>query len=161
EQVALRQRVQFERFCTPELSRQLLDKPELLDGRMAEVTVLFCDIRGFSRITERLGPSRTIEWTGDVLGAMSECVRDEQGVLVDYVGDELMAMWGAPEPQPDQAVRASRAALAMLETLPALNERWHTELGRDMAIGGGVNSGPAQVGNTGSRFKFKHGPRCN
>src|SRR5262249_55896500 len=70
EQAALRARVQFEQFFTPELSRQLLDKPELLDGKSAEVSVLFCDIRGFSRITERLGPTRTIEWTGHVLGAL-------------------------------------------------------------------------------------------
>src|SRR6266542_1729396 len=72
-----------------------------------------------------------------------------------------MAMWGVPEPQPDQAARAARAGLAMLDALAPLNQRWRAELGKDMAIGVGVNSGPAQVGNTGSDYKFKYGPLGN
>ena len=91
--------------------------------------MLFCDIRGFSRITERLGPQKTIAWTGNVLGDLSECVLREQGVLVDYVGDELMAMWGAPDHQPDHARRACRAALDMLAQLPALNDQWAPVVG--------------------------------
>jgi adenylate cyclase len=161
EQAALRARVQFEQFFTPELSRQLLAKPELLEGRDEEVTVLFCDLRGFSRISERLGPKQTIEWTGHVLGALSECVLREQGVLVDYVGDELMAMWGAPEKQPDHARRACRAALAMLAQVPMLNERWRPILNESIGLGVGINTGPACVGNIGSQIKFKYGPRGN
>ncbi|MBI1918678.1 MAG: adenylate/guanylate cyclase domain-containing protein [Planctomycetes bacterium] len=72
-----------------------------------------------------------------------------------------MAMWGVPEPQPDQAARAARASLAMRDTLAPLNQRRRDELGKHMAIGVGINSGPAQVGNTGSRFKFKYGPLGN
>jgi adenylate cyclase len=70
EQAALAARVQFEQFFTPELSRQLSLQPDLLKGRDAEVTVLFCDIRGFSRISERLGPAGTVEWVGDVMAAL-------------------------------------------------------------------------------------------
>jgi adenylate cyclase len=161
EQAALRARVQFEQFFTPELSRQLLAKPELLEGREEEVSVLFCDLRGFSRITERLGPKRTIEWTEHTLGALSECVLREQGVLVDYVGDELMAMWGAPDRQPDHARRACRAALAMVAQLPALNERWRPVLGESVHLGIGISTGMACVGNVGSHCKFKYGPRGN
>ncbi len=159
EQAALRAQVQFEQYFTPRLSRRLTANPELLDGREEEVSVLFCDIRGFSRITERLGAKRTVNWTGDVLGALSECVMREEGVLVDYVGDELMAMWGAPDQQPDHARRACRAAIDMLAQLPALNERWRTELSEPIRLGVGVNSGRAQVGNVGSHLKFKYGPR--
>src|SRR5207244_4923878 len=72
EQSALAARVQFEQFFTPELARQLAEQPDPLKGRDAEVTVLFCDIRGFSRISERLGPAGTVEWIGDVLAALSE-----------------------------------------------------------------------------------------
>ena len=94
EQAALRARVQFEQFFTPELARQLAAQPDLLEGRDCEVTVLFCDIRGFSRISERLGPTKTVQWIRDVMGVLSDCVLEHKGVLVDYIGDELMAMWG-------------------------------------------------------------------
>ncbi len=161
EQAALRARVRFEQFFTPELSQHLVAKPELLEGRDEEVTVLFADIRGFSRISERLGARRTIEWTGDVLSALSECVLKEQGVLVDYVGDELMAMWGAPGEQPDHARRACRAAVAMMQQLPRINERWQQELTEPVKLGVGINTGSACVGNVGSQVKFKYGPRGN
>ncbi|HLW66342.1 MAG TPA: adenylate/guanylate cyclase domain-containing protein, partial [Gemmataceae bacterium] len=144
-----------------ELSHQLARHPNLLQGRDTEVSVIFCDIRAFSRISERLGPAKTVEWINDVLSALSECVRAEEGVLVDYVGDELMAMWGAPDEQPDHAARACRAALAMLNCLPALNERWQTTLKEPLDLGLGVNTGLARVGNVGSQQKFKYGPLGN
>jgi adenylate cyclase len=158
EQAALRARVQFEQFFTPELSRQLAAQPDLLQGRDAEVTVLFGDICGFSSISERLGPAKTVEWINDVLGMLSDCVRAHRGVLVDYTGDELMAMWGAPETQADHAQLACRAALAMLAQLPDLAARWQPTLGEPTTLGIGINTGMARVGNTGSRHKFKYGP---
>jgi adenylate cyclase len=151
----------FEQFFTPDLARQLVDDPGMLEARQAEVTVLFADVRGFSRYSERLGHGRAIQWMNDVLDKLSACVHDECGVVVDYVGDELMAMWGAPRPQNDQAARAVRAGLAMLAALPTLNERWLPILGDPIRIGVGINSGPAQVGNIGSRRKLKYGPLGN
>lgn len=159
EQAALRAHVQLEQYFTPNLSRRLLSEPGLLDGRDEEVSVLFCDIRGFSRISERLGAKRTVNWTSDILGALSECVLREEGVLVDYVGDELMAMWGAPDKQPDHAQRACRAGLAMLDQLVSINARWRFELGEPIRLGIGINSGLASVGQVGSHIKFKYGPR--
>jgi adenylate cyclase len=161
EQAALRARVQFEQFFTRELSSQLAREPDMLRGRDEEVTVLFSDIRAFSRISQRLGPSRTMEWVGDVLGALSECVLAHGGVLIDYVGDELMAMWGAPVRQEDHARRACRAALDMLARLPALNDHWREALGEATDLGIGINTGLARVGNIGSPFKFKYGPLGN
>src|SRR3954451_9630892 len=73
EQEAVAARVQFEQFFTPEMSRHLATQPDLLKGRDAEVTILFCDIRRFSRVSERLGPAGTVGWIGDVLGTLSEC----------------------------------------------------------------------------------------
>jgi adenylate cyclase len=157
ERAAADLRVQFEQFFAPELARQLMGRPELLTGRVAEVSILFCDIRAYSAISRRLSPEQNVAWVGDVLGAASECVLAEGGVLVDYVGDALMAMWGAPQPQPDHAARAGRAALAMLARVPELNARWQGLLGEPMRLGVGVNTGEAQVGNTGSRHKFKYG----
>jgi len=161
EKAAVAARVRFEQFFTPELSRQLAVQPNLLDGRDCEVTMLFCDIRAFSRISEKLGPEGTVRWVGAVMGALSDCVLKHKGVLVDYIGDELMAMWGAPEEQPDHARMACSAALDMLAGLPAINDRWLPILGEEIHIGIGINTGMARVGNTGSRHKFKYGPLGN
>jgi adenylate cyclase len=158
EQAALAARVQFEQFFTPQLAAQLERDPTLLAGRDAEVTVLFADIRGFSRISQRLGPARTMAWIQDTMGALSDCVLAHDGVLVDYIGDELMAMWGAPVPQQNHAELACYAARQMLESLAAINERWQAELGSPVRLGIGLNSGVARVGNTGSLQKFKYGP---
>jgi adenylate cyclase len=157
EKAALFARIQFEQFFTPELSRLLAERPNMLEGRDAEVTILFCDVRGFSRISSALGPAKTGSMIFDVLGALSDCVIDQAGVLVDYIGDSTMAMWGAPEPVTDHASRACRAGLAMIERMPQLNERWQTQVGEPLVLGIGINTGIARVGNTGSYRKFKYG----
>src|SRR5439155_5872724 len=159
EKAALAARVQFEQFFTPELARYLADQPDLLEGRDAEITLLFCDIRGFSRISERIGPAQTVHWVGDVLESLSDCVLARGGVLVNYMGDELLAMWGAPEKQDDHSKRACDAGLAMLARLPELNARWQSVLGEPIQVGIGINTGMACVGNMGSRRKFVYGPQ--
>jgi adenylate cyclase len=161
ERAAISARVQFEQFFTKELSQQLARETNLLEGRDAEVTLLFCDIRGFSRISERLGPEGTVRWISQVMEMLSDCVLKHSGVLVDYIGDELLAMWGAPVPQREHAQLACLAALDMLKGLPAMNERWEKILGEPLSIGIGLNTGVARVGNTGSRQKFKYGPLGN
>jgi adenylate cyclase len=161
EHAALTARVQFEQFFTRELSEQLSLHPDLLAGRDVEVSLLFCDIRGFSGISERLGAEKTVQWIGDVMGVLSDCVLAHAGVLVDYIGDELVAMWGAPAAQPEHARLACLAAIDMLKALPRINQRWSAVLQGQMAFGIGVNSGIARVGNTGSHHKFKYGPLGN
>jgi adenylate cyclase len=158
ERSRLRER-EFGQFFTPEVARHLVRNPELIrEGREAEVTVMFCDIRGFSRISERLAPSVTVRWLSDVMGELSECVLRHSGVLVDYIGDELMAMWGAPTELPSHAALACAAASDMLERLPAINDRWRATINDETDIGIGLNSGISRVGNTGSALKFKYGP---
>jgi len=161
EKKALASRIQFEQFFSPELSRELTRDPELLKGRDAEVTLLFGDIRGFSRISERMGPEGTVEWINSMLGALSECVSAENGVLVDYVGDELFAMWGAPANCEQQAARACRAAIEMQDCLKSINAKWQGRTGEPIGLGIGVNTGIARVGNIGSHKKFKYGPLGN
>lgn len=125
------------------------------------MTVLFCDIRGFSRITERLGANQRMKWIRDVLSPLSDCVAATGGVLVDYVGDELLAMWGAPAPQDDHAARACQAARAMADVAPEIDARWQQVVGVTTGFGIGINSGSARAGNVGSRRKFKYGPLGN
>jgi adenylate cyclase len=157
ERKALTARIQFEQFFTADLVRELSGDPHMLEGKQREVSVLFCDIRRVTRVSQMLGPAATIEWLRDVLDHLSECVLEEGGVLVDYIGDELMAMWGAPVEQPDHAARACRAALTILQRLPGLNKRWQDRLGEETGLGIGINTGAALVGNVGSRHKFKYG----
>jgi adenylate cyclase len=158
ERAAIALQNQLEQFFTPDLARHLMTRPDLLSGKDIEITALFCDIRGFSRVSRKHGPKLTLDWTNDVLSTLSDCVLKHHGVVVDYIGDELMAMWGAPEDQPDHPQRACRAALDMIASLAALNARWQERLGEPMDLGVGINTGMARVGNTGSTRKFKYGP---
>lgn len=159
EKKRLREKV-FEQHFTPELARELARNPDpmKMQARQAEVSVLFCDIRRFSSISERLGPSHTIGWLSGVMGEFSSIVIEHGGVLVDYTGDELMALWGAPNEQPDHAELACRAALDILRSLEELNEKWRPLVEADTCVGIGVNTGEALVGNVGTHRKFKYGP---
>jgi adenylate cyclase len=161
ERQRLRER-ELAQYFTPELARHLHRHPEqLAAGRRVEVSVLFCDIAGFSRVSERLGPDRTIRWLSDVLETMSACIMEEEGVLVDFTGDQVMALWGAPHEQMDHADRACRTALAMQTALPELNEKWQEEIGHPTEISVGINTGDAYVGNIGTPQKFKYGALGN
>jgi adenylate cyclase len=158
EQKLIAERVRFEQFFTPELARMLEKRGEdMLAPRDTEVTVLFCDIRGFSRVSLRSKAEVAIEWVREVLSEISDCVADLQGVLVDYGGDSLEALWGAPLPTPNHAAQACEAALKMRSVLPELTRRWQERLGEPTDISIGIHTGPAQVGNIGSRRKFKYG----
>ncbi|MEW4486853.1 adenylate/guanylate cyclase domain-containing protein [Thalassoglobus sp. JC818] len=155
---AINMKLQFEQYFTKKLAEELELNPTLIDGRDADVTVLFCDIRRFSRISERIGTKQTFQWINDVMEVLSLCVNRHDGVLVDYIGDELMAMWGAPKPQTDHASLACRAAIDMLSSLPEIERRWSETLGEPLEVGIGINSGQVRAGNTGSNFKFKYSP---
>lgn len=159
EKKRLREKV-FEQHFTPELARELARNPDpmKMQARQAEVSVMFCDIRGFSSVSERLGPSQTIAWLSGVMGDFSSIVIDHGGVLVDYTGDELLALWGAPNEQPNHAELACRTALEIMRSLPELNEKWRPIVGAETEVGIGINSGEALVGNVGTHRKFKYGP---
>jgi adenylate cyclase len=161
EKVTTAARVQFEQFFTSELAHELAARPDLLCGQDREVTLLFADIKQFSRVSERLGSAGTMRWIGDAMGVFSECILAHRGVLVDYIGDELIAMWGAPKEEPEHPRLACLAALDIVARLPALSERWQGELGEPIGLGIGINTGIAQVGNTGSAYKFKYGALGN
>lgn len=161
EKKRLRER-EFAQFFPKEVARQVALRPEMLDeGREADVSVLFCDIRSFSRISELLPPRDTVRWIRDVMEVLSECVLEHQGVLVDYIGDELVAMWGAPTEQENHAQLACQAALAMIERLPAISQKWIESTRIPTSIGIGLNSGKAHVGNTGTARRRKYGPLGN
>jgi adenylate cyclase len=157
EQEAVNQRVLFEQFFSRELAEQLAANPAILTGKDALVTMLAADIRDFSAISERLGAQKSLEWIQDTLNELTAIVMQHGGVVVDYIGDAVLAMWGAPVEQPDQARRACQAALDMQVALGPLNARWRDQLGAEIELAIGIHTGLAQVGNVGSRRKFKYG----
>src|SRR5262245_40570372 len=156
EKEATLQRVRFEQFFSRELADQLAANPEILTGKDALVTILLADIRGFSAVSERFGARVTMQWIQDTLEELTTVVMHHGGV-VDYVGDAIIAMWGAPVEQPDQARRACQAALEMQVALGPLNARWQKQIHVETELAIGVHTGIAQVGNIGSQRKFKYG----
>jgi adenylate cyclase len=143
----------FSRYVAPEYVRRLADEAESLKlgGERTELTLLFSDIRGFTSLSERLPAATVIELLNEYLERMSEIVFRHGGTLDKFIGDAVMAFWGAPLPAPDHADRALAAALDMQSELAALNARW-SERGApaQLAIGIGINTGEAIVGNIGS-----------
>jgi adenylate cyclase len=155
---ATRVRIQFEQFFSPELVRELQSNVDLLEGREREITVLVCDLRGFSRLSERLGPQKTCQLIRDLMDRFTSRIIERGGVIVDYAGDGILAMWNSPVLQADHAVHACRAAIAMRNELPSLNKKWEKLVGEPLSAGIGINTGNALVGNTGSSRKLKYGP---
>jgi adenylate cyclase len=124
-----------------------------------EVTLLFVDLRGSSELANSLGNERTYDLMGDVMDALTAAIMDLDGVIIDYYGDGLAAMWNAPADQPDHAELACRAALRMIDALPAVQKKWTHLLVDELRVAVGVHTGLAQVGNAGSNRRAKYGPR--
>jgi adenylate cyclase len=148
-----RVRDMFSRYVSPEYVRRLSEDFEslTLGGERTEITLLFSDIRGFTSISERLPAAQVIEMLNEYLERMSEVVFRHGGTLDKFIGDAVMAFWGAPIPRADHARCAVEAALDMLAELEALNARWAARgAPAQLAIGIGINTGEAIVGNIGS-----------
>lgn len=158
QQQALKARIQFEQFFTPELARELESNPQLLDGQDADISVLFCDVVGFSATSQQIGSQLTMQWISDVMDFLSDAILEHDGVVVDYLGDELMAMWGAPKPQADHATKACLAAAELMRCKAAIDSIWKKTIGRAIEFRIGICSGMASVGNTGSKRRLKYGP---
>ncbi len=148
----------YQQFFSPKVTDAIRRDPRLLEGEDCEVSVLFCDIRGFSRVTDQIGPAAAMRWVHDTLSELSVHVLESDGVLVDFVGDELLSMWGAPDRSPDHAFRAAFAARRMMNLRNKLSERWKELIPDGVDFGIGICTGNARVGNTGSSQKFKYGP---
>jgi adenylate cyclase len=149
-------RAQFARFFGAQLAGELDRNPTLLESRRADVTLLFADVRRFSAISEKK-PEHVIDWLRDVMNLMTSKIQGRGGVLLDFVGDEAIAIWNAPRAQDDHCALAVAAALDILEAMPDLNARWFERLGTRTEVGIGVNHGPAMVGNIGSDDRLKYG----
>ena len=156
----------FSQYLSPALVRQLADNPDqlVLGGEMRDMTILFCDIRGFTTISERYktDPKGLTKLINGFHSPMTNLILDRGGTIDKYIGDAIMAFWNAPLDDPDQASHACEAALAMFEGLDELNKNLRIEAqsaGRtydQIAIGIGLNSGACCVGNVGSDKRFDY-----
>jgi adenylate cyclase len=152
-----RARETFSRFLSPAMVEQVLAKGGgiKLGGDKRELTVLFSDIRGFTTLSEKLDPHVLLEFLNEYLTPMTDIiVSDQRGTLDKYIGDAIMAFWGAPQEQPDHALLACQAALQMMARLQELKVRWHEQGLPEIDIGVGVNTGPMSVGFVGSQDRF-------
>ena len=127
-----------------------------LGGEKRELTVLFSDIRGFTGIAEGLSPEALVQLLNDYLTQMTDKVFQHDGLLDKYIGDAIMAVYGAPIPHPQHARLACRTAVDMMQELRRLQAEWKQRGLPGMDIGIGINTGPMVVGNMGSKTRFDY-----
>jgi adenylate cyclase len=144
----------FQRYLSPEVIRILLRNPELVQPRKTEVTVLFCDVRDFTGISEKLDAQELALLLNGYLTEMTRILFSHHGTLDKYMGDAFMALWGAPSEQPDHALEACRAALAIIRKLPELQDQWRASGQPVLRVGVGISTGVASVGNMGSALRY-------
>jgi class 3 adenylate cyclase len=149
----------FQHYFSPQIMEAILREPDRLKlgGQRREVTILFSDIRSFTALSERLPPQQMTRLLQEYFDAMTDEVFATEGIVDKYVGDAIMAFWGAPIEQPDQADRAVRTAINMVKRLKRLQDKWKAEgLPGPLDAGIGINLGIATVGNLGSTKRFDY-----
>ncbi len=143
-----------------EVAEQLMSGSVTLGGEMRDISVLFCDIRGFTALTQNMPPTEVIELMNEHMTALTRVVYEHDGVVDKFVGDLIMAVFGAPKSNGNDAYNAARCALRMIEERNILNETAHHQI----TVGIGVASGPAVAGCMGSEDRLNYtvlGERVN
>ncbi len=154
----------FSHYISPDFMKELTEDPDKLKlgGEVRDLTVMFTDIRGFTSISERLSPEALIQLMNDFLTPMSALVMENRGTIDKYMGDAMMAFWNAPLDDADHARHACETALKMNRALEPINARLRAEAEAKgesplvLSAGIGINTGPASVGNMGSRQRFAY-----
>src|SRR6185369_4240196 len=148
----------FTRYVAREVVEEILKDPEqlALTGERREVTVLFCDIRGFTPVAERLSPEAVVSLLNEFYNLMIETTFKHDGTLDKFLGDAVMAVFGAPIAHPDHAMRAVRTALDMRNGVAELNERRVGEGKIPIGIGIGVSLGEVVAGTVGTEDRMEY-----
>jgi adenylate cyclase len=150
-------RSNFERFFTPQLAKRIAESAETirLGGDKRTVAVLFSDVRGFTKLAETMRPEEIASLLTEYFTEMVDCVFRNEGALDKFMGDEIMAQWGAPIGADDDADHAMNAALEMIRELRALNEGWRANGRPELQVGIGLSYGEAFAGNIGSEKRLE------
>jgi adenylate cyclase len=146
----------LDKNVSPEVAAQLLRDGAALGGEEREVTILFADLRGFTTLSEKLPPPELLALLNRYLDRMSAAIEAHGGVIDKFIGDAIMALFGAPVAQGDAADRALAAALAMERALAELNRELAAEGRPPLAIGIGVNTARVVAGNIGSHRRLNY-----
>jgi len=152
------ERQALERFLNPAIVEKVLASPDEihLGGENQTATILFSDIRGFTRMSEHMEPQAVVELLNEFFSEMTDIIFDSGGTLDKYLGDGIMAVYGAPLPKPDDALRAARTAVEMQRALAHLNREWEGRGQRPLQMGVGINTGPVTAGNIGSAKRMDY-----
>jgi adenylate cyclase len=145
----------FGEYVPPELVEEMSQHPDsfTLESQLRELTVLFSDVRDFTSISEGLSAADLSQLMNEYLSAMTRVIYDQRGTVDKYIGDAIMAFWGAPIHDDDHARNALRAALGMVAQVRALSKRFRERGWPELHIGIGINTGEMNVGNMGSRYR--------
>jgi adenylate cyclase len=148
----------FEKYVSPDVVGSILLDPKKLNlgGERRELSVLFSDVRGFTNISEKMGAAELAKFMNDYLTPMTEVILEEKGTIDKYMGDAIMAIFGAPIGYPEHPSKAVEAGLRMLEKLESLKVGWAAQGLPPIDIGVGVNTGDMSVGNMGSTRIFSY-----
>ena len=148
----------FGQYVPPEIVGTMSRDPQhfTMEAESREMTVLFTDVVGFTSISEALEPKALAHLMNDYLSAMTAIIYQHGGTIDKYIGDAIMAFWGAPLPDPDHAAHAVQAALAMQARMVVLRQEFAAQGLPEMRIGIGINSGIMRVGNMGSTFRIAY-----
>jgi adenylate cyclase len=149
-----RVRSAFGQYLSPEVIRRLLVNPRLVEPKKTEITVMFSDIRGFTTISEKLDAQELALFLNQYLSDMTGLVFEHQGTLDKYIGDAVMAFWGAPVEEPGHSAKACNTALKMMDRVREMQKKWEAEGKPHLDIGIGLNTGLASVGNMGSALRY-------
>ncbi|HEX7319205.1 MAG TPA: adenylate/guanylate cyclase domain-containing protein [bacterium] len=155
-------RERLQRFFSPGVMNKIMaeEKGMMLVGEHRVVTIMFCDIRGYTSLTERIDVMVAVGILNDFLSSMTEAVFEEEGTLDKYIGDCVMAIFGAPVSHPDDPIRAVRAALAMKERVSRLKAQWREKLKiqdiEAFEIGIGIHTGEVIAGNIGNIKRMEY-----
>jgi PAS domain S-box-containing protein len=148
------QRSLFERMVSPAVIRELNPDSLHLGGQRREITTLFADIRGFTSFSERMSPERLMTILNRYLAAAAEAVLEQDGTVDKFLGDAVMAWFNAPIPQPDHALRALRAAVAIRDAVLRLNQQAPED--EQLSFGVGIHTGDAVLGLVGSEKRVDY-----
>lgn len=148
----------FDLYLQKELVEQIIEQPELLKlgGEKKELTVLFSDLAGFTTLSEKTPPEELVTFLNEYLSEMTDIIFHNKGTLDKYIGDAIMAFWGAPVPEEDHAYLACKCVLEMEEKLKELQAKWRSDGLPAPHVRYGLNSGPMVVGNMGSNDRFSY-----
>ncbi len=149
-----RVRTAFGQYLSPEVIRRLLVNPQLVEPKKTDITVMFSDIRGFTTISEKLDAQELALFLNQYLSDMTSLVFEHHGTLDKYIGDAVMAFWGAPFEEPGHGARGCHTALKMMDRVREMQKKWEAEGKPHLDIGIGLNTGVASVGNMGSALRY-------